>query len=433
MPFNGSGIFQPIPAPDYPAVAGTTIKARQYNNFYEDVAEGLSNCLTRDGQSPAQANIPMGGFKLTGLAAGVDPEDAVRFDQLATATLVEGDWTDVVAGTEGKVLGTKLAGAGRLRPMGGLWPSESSPAAMSIHIDAGYYVSALGVLTLKGAGTQVIAAADGTNDRIDVVYLDLSTGSFGVVAGTPAGTPSVPALPTGLVAPIALVGVGTAVTTIVQADITDVRGPMAQAQAPAAGSLTGLIGWWYRRTAPTGWVELAGGTIGSAASGATARANADVLNLFTMLWNDYDAAGNMVIQTSAGAGSTPGASAAADWAANKRLVIADMRGQFPRGWDNGAGVDIDRVWASEQDDNLKSHRHRSGILNGQDTPAIYASTVTGAPGAATEQMEEGALIGTDQQAVTSRDIVDVLDPDSADNAGTETRVKNYAFLWAVKL
>lgn len=69
MPFNGSGSFQPLPAPDFPAVAGTTIVADYYNNVLQDVFDGLTNCLTRDGQSAPLANLPMGGFKFTGAAA----------------------------------------------------------------------------------------------------------------------------------------------------------------------------------------------------------------------------------------------------------------------------------------------------------------------------------------------------------------------------
>lgn len=66
MPFNGNGSFTPLPPPDYPAVAGTSIIADYFNNVMQDVFDGLSNTLTRDGQSPAQANLPMGGFKFTG-------------------------------------------------------------------------------------------------------------------------------------------------------------------------------------------------------------------------------------------------------------------------------------------------------------------------------------------------------------------------------
>lgn len=76
MPFDGNGNFAP-PAADFPAVTGTVINSTKFNNIELDVAAGLSNCVTRDGQSPALANIPLGGYKLTGLGAATLSGDAV--------------------------------------------------------------------------------------------------------------------------------------------------------------------------------------------------------------------------------------------------------------------------------------------------------------------------------------------------------------------
>lgn len=82
MAFNGAGVYNPISSPDFPAVAGTTVRASQYNNQILDIALALTNCVTRDGQSPALANISMGGFKLTGLTAGTGSGESLRYDQL---------------------------------------------------------------------------------------------------------------------------------------------------------------------------------------------------------------------------------------------------------------------------------------------------------------------------------------------------------------
>lgn len=70
MPFNGAGVFTP-PGADFPAVALTLIQASKFNNVINDIATGLSNSVTRDGQSPATANLPMGGFRHTGVSDGV--------------------------------------------------------------------------------------------------------------------------------------------------------------------------------------------------------------------------------------------------------------------------------------------------------------------------------------------------------------------------
>lgn len=108
--------------------------------------------------------------------------------------------------------------------------------------------------------------------------------------------------------------------------------------------------------APYDWVEENGGTIGSASSGATTRANADTSALFAHLWGNYDNTA-LVIQASDGSPSTRGVSAAADFAANKRMPLFDMRGEFARGWDNGRGVDSGRALGSYQTDDFKAHTH----------------------------------------------------------------------------
>lgn len=152
---------------------------------------------------------------------------------------------------------------------------------------------------------------------------------------------------------------------------------------------TGAIQGFARSTAPSGWLKANGQTIGNAASGATNRANADTEALFTLLWTEHD---NTVlpIQTSAGAASTRGASAAADYAANKRLPLPDYRGEFMRGLDDGRGVDTGRVLGSAQADELKSHTHTGAVRlfapsTGQaasNSPNYISSQDTGATGGA---------------------------------------------------
>lgn len=87
---------------------------------------------------------------------------------------------------------------------------------------------------------------------------------------------------------------------------------------------------------PTGWVFAAGRTIGNAASGATERANADTLDLFTLLWSSMS-------NTEAPVSGGRGASAAADFAANKTIVVPDMRGRVAAGRDNMGGTAANRL------------------------------------------------------------------------------------------
>lgn len=77
---------------------------------------------------------------------------------------------------------------------------------------------------------------------------------------------------------------------------------------------------------PDGWVRANGRTIGSASSGATERANADTLALYTFL---FDAAPDAVLPVSGGRA----ASASATFALNRAIAVPDMRGGFPIGSD----------------------------------------------------------------------------------------------------
>ena len=101
--------------------------------------------------------------------------------------------------------------------------------------------------------------------------------------------------------------------------------------AAAAQTTLGIKRWdtgeWVlsaKTTAPAGTVTPNGGTIGSASSGATTRANADTSDLFALLWSvtnntDYH------IQDNSGVATTRGASASADFAANKRFPLPNIQ------------------------------------------------------------------------------------------------------------
>jgi hypothetical protein len=66
-------------------VFNTIIDETVFNAFTADIASGLSNCVTRDGQSPATADLPMAGFTLTGLGAGAANGESIRYEQWQAA------------------------------------------------------------------------------------------------------------------------------------------------------------------------------------------------------------------------------------------------------------------------------------------------------------------------------------------------------------
>jgi hypothetical protein len=79
MPFNGSGTFTLVAG--NPVVTGTVISSTVHNNTNNDFATGFTNCITRDGQSAALANLPMGGFKHTGAAAASGINEYLTYGQ----------------------------------------------------------------------------------------------------------------------------------------------------------------------------------------------------------------------------------------------------------------------------------------------------------------------------------------------------------------
>lgn len=168
----------------------------------------------------------------------------------------------------------------------------------------------------------------------------------------------------------------------------------------------GKFAYFARSTAPTGWLKVGSGTIGDAGSGATARADADTLDLYTNLWNEQSNT-LLPIQDSTGALTSRGASAAADFAAHKRLPLVDGRGTAIRALDDGAGVDPGRQLGTFQNDAFEAHVHA------QDTATLVI------PGATL--IASGVGVGISTGGTT------------ASAGGTETVMKNTAWLLCIKL
>ena len=103
----------------------------------------------------------------------------------------------------------------------------------------------------------------------------------------------------------------------------------AVAAAIASQFVTGDMKPSASQAPAPGWILMDDGTIGDATSGATTRANADCLALFTTLWTEN--ATNYAVTPSRGV------SAAADWAAHKRIAIPKTRSRVIGGATSGVG------------------------------------------------------------------------------------------------
>lgn len=68
------------------AAGGIGIEAGRHDTQDNDFASGINNCLTKDGQNTPTANLPMGGFKHTGVADANGTGQYVTYNQLRDNT-----------------------------------------------------------------------------------------------------------------------------------------------------------------------------------------------------------------------------------------------------------------------------------------------------------------------------------------------------------
>lgn len=85
MPFDGSGTFNRVMNWVNDAAAAIKIKADRHDLEDDNFAAGLSNTLTKDGQSQPTANIPMNGKRLINLGAPTTGTDAATKTYVDTA------------------------------------------------------------------------------------------------------------------------------------------------------------------------------------------------------------------------------------------------------------------------------------------------------------------------------------------------------------
>ncbi len=81
MPRNGSGTYSRAVTPP---VNGDVADADLFNDEMDDIATALSNSLAKNGETVPTANLPMGGFKHTGMGEGSATGDSVTYEQIKT-------------------------------------------------------------------------------------------------------------------------------------------------------------------------------------------------------------------------------------------------------------------------------------------------------------------------------------------------------------
>lgn len=183
MPYNGLGVFQRVYQWVQDAANGIFVDATRTDTDSNDIATGLTNCVTRDGQSPWTANLPSGGFKITGLPVGSNVGDSINYGQVfnSPAFVTPSATTSPPNGDNSLLLAT-TAFAQQLAFQTAL-PAQSLGFLISNGTTASFSVTFTGfaVNEVKGADIASAATINLTTATGNLVHI---TGTTGITAIT---------------------------------------------------------------------------------------------------------------------------------------------------------------------------------------------------------------------------------------------------------
>jgi hypothetical protein len=179
MPFDGSGNFNRLFNWVTDALGGLFINATKMDQEFNGIATALSDCVTRDGQSPPTTNLPMGTKKLTGLGPGSAATDSASIVDV-TSRIAVAEWQafsgatlQFVNATQFKTLALDTTGTfvrGR---------------RLKIVVTAGTTYCNVNASTFGGGDTTV------TVTNLNPFNLDagLSAVNYGLISNTPTSAP----------------------------------------------------------------------------------------------------------------------------------------------------------------------------------------------------------------------------------------------------
>ena len=160
---------------------------------------------------------------------------------------------------------------------------------------------------------------------------------------------------------------------------------------------SGAVLYFAGRTAPAGWLKANGAAVSRTAYAA----------LFAAIGTTY------------GAGD-----------GRSTFNLPDLRAEFIRGWDDGRGVDVGRVFGSAQADAVRQHYHGIGYIspNNDDGAFVVRNWTTA------EQQNLQFINGNGNSAIRTLSASSNLGTTNAiDESAGETRSRNVAQLGIIKI
>jgi microcystin-dependent protein len=299
MPFNGSGTFTRIYNWVTDKNQNINIIASRMDGEDDNFASGLSNCITKDGQTVLTQNIPFNSKKITGLANGVNIDDAINLGQLQNNQFL--------------YLGTTGGSADfyTLSP-NPLITSYATTQQFTIKINASN-LTTTPYLQISGiadpSSTAVIKKLNASKTEVPLEAGDLLINGIYKFQRNSNNNAWIVLNPE---KPFVNLANGTLATTTTAG---------IQTLNPPIGSIQMFAG--YGIISPD-WLNCDGAAISR--------------STYATLWNMVGGAFGL------GNGSTT-------------FNIPDFRGLFPRGFDAGRGIDNPRAHGSFQDHSIQSHNH----------------------------------------------------------------------------
>ena len=188
MPFDNTGTFNRIHSWEQDRLDGISIDSERVDEDTNDIAEGLSNCMLRDGSMAMGGILDMNNFKIQKLANGTASSDAVNKDQLDSAVSTLNAAITTAINT---MLSTQF-------PVGSLYFGTQSTCPMASLISGSTWVKVAGDKVLQtsssshSANTTIAAGLPNITGSFNTRSIAGATGAFDTsnISSSSAGTGS---------------------------------------------------------------------------------------------------------------------------------------------------------------------------------------------------------------------------------------------------